>query len=46
MCKIQGKVAKDYKLLGYRDVADKPTTSPGDALYNEISKWPRFTVNF
>ncbi|XP_077260769.1 uncharacterized protein LOC143896670 isoform X2 [Temnothorax americanus] len=37
-----GKIARDYKLLGHRQV--KPSTdSPGDALYNKIKKWPHWS---
>ncbi|XP_071564596.1 peptidoglycan-recognition protein SB2-like [Temnothorax nylanderi] len=36
-----GKIAPDYKLLGHRQVVK--TKSPGDALYNEIKKWPHWS---
>jgi len=35
------KIASDYKLLGHRQVSK--TLSPGDALYNEITKWPHWS---
>ncbi|XP_071640055.1 peptidoglycan-recognition protein SD-like [Temnothorax longispinosus] len=37
-----GKIALDYKLLGQRQVVPR-TDSPGDALYNEIIKWPHWS---
>ncbi|XP_071640037.1 uncharacterized protein [Temnothorax longispinosus] len=37
-----GKITPDYKLLGHRQV-DLKTDSPGDALYNEIIKWPHWS---
>jgi len=36
-----GKIASDYKLLGHRQVSR--TLSPGDALYDEITKWPHWS---
>ncbi|XP_071564588.1 uncharacterized protein [Temnothorax nylanderi] len=36
-----GKIALDYKLLGHRQAVK--TKSPGDALYNEIKKWPHWS---
>ncbi|XP_077260782.1 peptidoglycan-recognition protein SD-like [Temnothorax americanus] len=36
-----GKITPDYKLLGHRQVSK--TLSPGDALYNEIIKWPHWS---
>ncbi|XP_012532094.1 peptidoglycan-recognition protein LC [Monomorium pharaonis] len=36
-----GKIAPDYKLLGHRQVSK--TLSPGEALYNEIKKWPHWS---
>lgn len=36
-----GKISPDYKLLGHRQVST--TVSPGDALYNEIKKWPHWS---
>ncbi|XP_024890023.1 peptidoglycan-recognition protein SD-like [Temnothorax curvispinosus] len=36
-----GKIAPDYKLLGHRQAVK--TKSPGDALYNEIKKWPHWS---
>jgi len=36
-----GKIAPDYKLLGHRQVTN--TLSPGNALYNEITKWPHWS---
>lgn len=35
-----GKIAKDYKLLGHRQVSK--TLSPGDALYSKIKTWPHW----
>lgn len=35
-----GKIAKDYKLLGHRQVSK--TLSPGDALYSIIKTWPHW----
>ncbi|KAL0115763.1 hypothetical protein PUN28_010943 [Cardiocondyla obscurior] len=36
-----GKIASNYKLLGHRQISQ--TLSPGDALYNEIKKWPHWS---
>ncbi|XP_011336868.2 peptidoglycan-recognition protein LC [Ooceraea biroi] len=36
-----GKIAKDYKLLGHRQVSN--TESPGNALYSIIQKWPHWS---
>ncbi|XP_011156168.1 peptidoglycan-recognition protein LC isoform X2 [Solenopsis invicta] len=36
------KISPDYKLLGHRQVSPG-TLSPGDALYNEIKKWPHWS---
>ncbi|OAD55505.1 Peptidoglycan-recognition protein LE, partial [Eufriesea mexicana] len=36
-----GKIAKDYKLLGHRQVSR--TLSPGDALYSIIKTWPHWS---
>ncbi|KYN01812.1 PREDICTED: peptidoglycan-recognition protein LC-like [Cyphomyrmex costatus] len=36
-----GKISPDYKLLGHRQVSK--TLSPGEALYNEIKKWPHWS---
>lgn len=36
-----GKIAKDYKLLGHRQVSK--TLSPGDALYSIIKTWPHWS---
>ncbi|XP_043505214.1 peptidoglycan-recognition protein LC-like isoform X2 [Polistes fuscatus] len=35
-----GKIDKDYKLLGHRQVSK--TLSPGDALYSKIKTWPHW----
>ncbi|KAI4489634.1 hypothetical protein M0802_010944 [Mischocyttarus mexicanus] len=35
-----GKIAKDYKLLGHRQISK--TLSPGDALYATIKTWPHW----
>ncbi|XP_011873222.1 PREDICTED: peptidoglycan-recognition protein LC-like [Vollenhovia emeryi] len=35
-----GKIASDYILLGHRQISK--TLSPGDALYNEIKRWPHW----
>lgn len=37
----EGKIANDYKLLGHRQVAGD--RSPGDALYEIIKTWPRWS---
>ncbi|XP_076248290.1 peptidoglycan-recognition protein LC isoform X2 [Calliopsis andreniformis] len=37
----QGKIARDYKLLGHRQISR--TLSPGDALYNIIKTWPHWS---
>ncbi|XP_071639786.1 peptidoglycan-recognition protein SD-like [Temnothorax longispinosus] len=39
-----GKIAPDYKLFGHRQFRN--ITSPGDALYNEIKKWPHWSPHF
>ncbi|VVC97816.1 unnamed protein product [Leptidea sinapis] len=36
-----GYIRPDYQLIGHRQV--RATECPGDALYNEISNWERFT---
>lgn len=36
-----GKIAPNYKLLGHRQISK--TLSPGDALYNIITKWPHWS---
>ncbi|KAK9876301.1 hypothetical protein WA026_012599 [Henosepilachna vigintioctopunctata] len=38
-----GKIAKDYILFGHRQVRE--TECPGDALFNEIQKWPHWEPN-
>jgi N-acetylmuramoyl-L-alanine amidase len=38
-----GKIREDYVLLGHRHVRD--TECPGQALFDEISKWPHFSVS-
>ncbi|XP_013108408.1 peptidoglycan-recognition protein SD [Stomoxys calcitrans] len=35
------KLKEDYKLFGHRQMS--PTLSPGDALYAEIQKWPKWS---
>lgn len=39
-----GKIAKDYKLFGHRQLAS--TLSPGDRLYDIIKEWPHFVKNY
>lgn len=39
----RGYLAQNYTLYGHRQV--RATTCPGDALYNEITKWPHFSEN-
>ncbi|XP_038214256.1 peptidoglycan-recognition protein LB-like [Zerene cesonia] len=36
-----GYISLDYKLIGHRQVG--ATECPGEALFNEINKWDRFT---
>lgn len=36
----EGEISSNYILLGHRQVRD--TECPGEALFNEISKWPHF----
>lgn len=36
----EGKLAKDYKLFAHRQLMS--TLSPGDKVYEIISKWPHF----
>ncbi|XP_017888611.2 peptidoglycan recognition protein-like, partial [Ceratina calcarata] len=38
-----GKIAKDYKLLGHRQISQ--TLSPGEALYSELITWPHWSLN-
>lgn len=38
-----GYISPDYQLVGHRQVGD--TECPGDALFNEISTWNKFTMN-
>ncbi|XP_078042315.1 peptidoglycan-recognition protein LC isoform X2 [Augochlora pura] len=37
----KGKIAKDYKLIGHRQVS--ATLSPGDVLFNIIKTWPHWS---
>lgn len=39
-----GKIAKDYKLFGHRQLAS--TLSPGDKLFDILKEWPHFVNNF
>ncbi|XP_077295630.1 peptidoglycan-recognition protein LB-like [Arctopsyche grandis] len=36
-----GRINKSYKLLGHRQT--RPTECPGQALFDEIKKWPHFS---
>lgn len=36
----KGKITKDYKLYGHKDVGK--TECPGEKLYHLIKKWPEF----
>lgn len=36
-------VTEDYHLIGHRQ--GRATQCPGDALFNEITKWPHFDRN-
>lgn len=36
----QGHLERNYTIYGHRQVRD--TTCPGEALFNEIQKWPHF----
>lgn len=37
----KGHITSTYRLFGHRDVSK--TTCPGDALYDEIKKWPNYS---
>ncbi|XP_075163579.1 peptidoglycan-recognition protein SD-like [Haematobia irritans] len=39
--KSNQNLKEDYKLFGHRQMS--PTLSPGDALYAEIQKWPKWS---
>lgn len=39
--KTDQKLKENYKLFGHRQMS--PTLSPGDALYAEIQKWPKWS---
>jgi peptidoglycan recognition protein len=36
-----GRLTTTYRLMGHRQ--DNPTSCPGDALFNEIRNWPRWS---
>lgn len=38
-----GKISKDYKLMGHRQLSDK-TDDPGDALYKIIKSWDHWSA--
>ncbi|XP_028035304.1 peptidoglycan-recognition protein LB-like [Bombyx mandarina] len=39
-----GHIRSDYKLIGHRQVT--PTECPGQRLFDEISKWDHFSLNW